>query len=381
MTDEAFQTRQRGKYATALANLMPGTRDAGLVTVTLYGRQAGMTPDELYADIMANAPGATRPNPSAVRRAIEHAARTVELGGVKDWAEKNRASAPATAYDRIWKAPKEPTAAEKREAARKALPDKVRGTVARLVIEGRGATSKTLREMSPSAIPSAPAEQAAAHLNALGADWRWQIWAGTIGAKVPGGKRGGIVAPFALADTIRAGLADIPTHVSLNPLTGREGRTKDGLPSFDCADTVAAFPFALLEFDGLPLANQCAVFAALIRKNPGRVVSIVYSGGKSLHAVILMPECDDRRMHTKTRVEALREDRTEADDRKWAANMEKLRRAFASSDNPAERIDLAPTMNPAIHTRLAGAYRADKSKRQTLLYLDAELARRNLEIF
>ncbi len=378
MTDEAFQNWQRGKYSTALANLMPGTRDANLVTVAIHGRQAGMTPDELYDDIMENAPGATRPNPSAVRRAIEHAARTVELGGRKDFAATN---SKAAAFDRIWTPKREPTAAEKREAARKALPDKVRGTVARLVIEGRGATSKTLREMSPSAIPSAPAEQAAAHLNALGADWRWQIWAGTIGAKVPGGKRGGIVAPFALADTIRAGLADIPTHVSLNPLTGREGRTKDGQPSFDCAETVAAFPFALLEFDGLPLADQCAVFAALIRKKPGRVVSIVYSGGKSLHAVMLMPECDDRRMHTKTRVEALREDRTEADDRKWAANMEKLRSAFASSDNPAERIDLAPTMNPAIHTRLAGAYRADKSKRQTLLYLDAELARLNLEIF
>lgn len=378
MTDEAFQNWQRGKYASALAALSPGTRDANLVTVALHGRQAGMTPDELYDDIMANAPGDTRPNPSAVRRAIEHAARTVELGGRKDYAAAN---SKAAAFDRIWTPKREPTAAEKREAARKALPDKVRGTVARLVIEGRGATSKTLREMSPSAIPPAPAEQAAAHLNALGADWRWQIWAGTIGAKVPGGKRGGIVAPFALADTIRAGLADIPTHVSLNPLTGREGRTKDGLPSFDCAGTVAAFPFALLEFDGLPLADQCAVFAALIRKKPGRVVSIVYSGGKSLHAVMLMPECDDRRMHTKTRVEALREDRTEADDRKWAANMEKLRSAFASSDNPAERIDLAPTMNPAIHTRLAGAYRADKSKRQTLLYLDAELARRELEIF
>lgn len=378
MTDEAFQNWQRGKYSTALANLMPGTRDANLVTVALHGRQAGMTPDELYDDIMANAPGATRPNPAAVRRAIEHAARTVELGGRKDYAAAN---SKAAAFDRIWTPKREPTAAEKREAARKALPDKVRGTVARLVIEGRGATSKSLRAMSPTAIPTAPAEQAAAHLNALGADWRWQIWAGTIGAKVPGGKRGGIVAPFALADTIRAGLADIPTHVSLNPLTGREGRTKDGQPSFDCAETVAAFPFALLEFDGLPLADQCAVFAALIRKKPGRVVSIVYSGGKSLHAVMLMPECDDRRMHTKTRVEALREDRTEADDRKWAANMEKLRSAFASSDNPAERIDLAPTMNPAIHTRLAGAYRADKSKRQTLLYLDAELARRNLEIF
>ena len=376
MTDADFQSQQRRKYENALAALVPGTRDANLAAVTLYGRRAGITPVELYDDIMRNAPGDKRPNPSAVRRAIEHATQTVELGGVKDWAEKNRLAALTPYQFR-----REPTAAEKREAARNAVPPEMRGTVARLVIEGRGTTSKSLREMSPTAIPTAPAEQAAAHLNALGADWRWQTWAGTIGAKVPGGKRGGIVAPFALADTIRAGLADIPTHVSLNPLTGREGRTKDGLPSFDCAETVAAFPFALLEFDGLPLADQCAVFAALIRKKPGRVVSIVYSGGKSLHAVMLMPECDDRRMHTKTRVEALREDRTEADDRKWAANMEKLRSAFASSDNPAERIDLAPTMNPAIHTRLAGAYRADKSKRQTLLYLDAELARRNLEIF
>ena len=378
MTDEAFQKWQRGKYQTALANLIPGTRDANLVTVTLYGRQAGMTPQELYDDIMANAPGATRPNPAAVRRAIEHAARTVELGGRTNYAATNP---KAAAFDRLWTPKREPTAAERREAARKALPDKVRGTVARLVIEGRGTTSRTLREMSPSAIPSAPAEQAAAHLAAIGADWRWQIWAGTIGAKVPGGKRGGIVAPFALADAIRAGLADIPTHVSLNPLTGKEGRTKDGQPSFDCAETVAAFPFALLEFDGLPLQDQCAVFAAMIRKRPGRFVSIVYSGGKSLHAVMLMPECDDRRAHTKTRVEALREDRTEADDKKWAAGMDNLRRLFASSDNPAERIDLAPTTNPAIHTRLAGAYRADKGKRQTLLYLDAELARRTLEIF
>ena len=378
MTDEAFQTRQRGKYATALANLMPGTRDAGLVTVTLYGRQAGMTPDELYADIMANAPGATRPNPSAVRRAVEHAARTVELGGVKDWAEKNRASAPATAYDRIWKAPKEPTAAEKREAARRALPPNIRGTVARLVIEGRGATSKSLREMSPTAIPSAPAEQAAAHLTALGADWRWRIWAGTIGAT---GKRGGICDAAALADTIRAGLADIPTHVSLNPLTGKEGLTKDGLPSFDCAATVAAFPFALLEFDAMPLADQCAIFAALIRRKPGRVVSLCYSGGKSIHAVVLIPEAHDRRLKTLPPTRQLREDRNENDDAKWRGEMDALVRLFASSDDPAERIDLAPTMNPAIHTRLAGAYRADKGKRQTLLYLDADLARRELEIF
>lgn len=378
MTDEAFQNWQRGKYLSALANLLPGTRDANLVSVTLYGRQAGMTPDELYNDIMAHAPGDRRPDPAAVRRAIEHATRTVELGGRTGYAATNPKTA---AFDRLWTPKREPTAAERREAARKALPEQLRGTVARLVIEGRGATSKTLREMSPTAIPATPAEQAAAHLNAIGADWRWKVWAGSIGAKVPGGKRGGIVAPLSLADTIRAGLADIPTHVSLNPLTGDEGRTKDGQPSFDCAETVAAFPFALLEFDGLPLADQCAVFAALIRKRPGRVVSVVYSGGKSLHAVLLISECDDRRPHTMTRVDVLRGERSEADDQKWAANMEKLRRVFASSDDPAERIDLAPTMNPAIHTRLAGAFRADKGKRQSLLYLDADLARQNLEIF
>lgn len=378
MTDEAFQNWQRGKYASALAALTPGTRDANIAAVALYGRRAGIPPEELYADIMANAPGDKRPNPSAVRRAIEHAARTVELGGVKDWDEKNRASAPAAAYDRIWKAPKEPTAAEKREAARRALQPNIRGTVARLVINGRGATSKSLREMSPTAIPTAPAEQAAAHLNALGADWRWYSWAGTIGTT---GKRGGIVMPCALADTIRAGLADIPTHVSLNPLTGKEGRTKDGLPSFDCAATVAAFPFALLEFDAMPLADQCALFAALIRRKPGRVVSLCYSGGKSIHAVLLIHEAHDRRLKTLPPTRQLREDRNEIDDEKWRGEMDALVRLFASSDDPAERIDLAPTMNPAIHTRLAGAFRADKGKRQTLLYLDADLARRELEIF
>lgn len=372
MTDEKFQSWQREKYQQALAALLPGTRDSQLAAVALYGRRAGIEPEELFDDIMQNAPGGKRPNPSAVRRAVEHAARTVALGG-----EKNHAEHHAQAIT-PYKFRREPTAAEKREAERKAVPAEIRGTVARLIAEGRGATSKTLREMSPAAIPTAPCEQAAAHLAAIGADWRFPIWAGTIGAT---GKRGGIVSPSGLADTIRAGLADIPTHVSLNPLTGKEGRTKDGLPSFDCAATVAAFPFALLEFDAMPLADQCALFAALIRRKPGRVVSLCYSGGKSIHAVLLIHEAHDRRLKTLPPTRALREDRNENDDAKWRGEMDALVRLFASSDNPAERIDLAPTMNPAIHTRLAGAFRADKGKRQTLLYLDADLARRELEIF
>ena len=377
MTDEAFREDQRRKYGAALAALVPGTRDANLAAVALYGRRAGIPPDELCADILANAPGGKRPDPSAVRRAVEHAARTVEQGGARDWAAKRRGD-KAAAFDRIWRPPREPPAAERREAERRALPPGVRGTVARLVAAGRGATSGTLREMSPTAIPSAPAEQAAAHLAALGADWRWTAWAGAIGAA---GKRGGIVAPCALAEAIRAGLADIPPLVSLNPLTGREGRTKDGRPSFDCAETVAAFPFALLEFDALPLADQCALFAALIARKPGRVVSLCYSGGKSIHAVLLIHEAHDRRAKTLPPSRPLRDGRTEADVEKWRGEMAALVRLFASSDNPAERIDLAPTMNPAVHTRLAGAFRAERKRRQALLYLDADLARRELEIF
>lgn len=375
-SDEAFRESQRRKFEAALAALMPGTRDANLAALALYGRRAGIPPDELCETIMRDAPGRKRPDPSAVRRAVEHAVRTVELGGASGYAEKSRA-AHAAAYDRIWNPPTE-TAAERRESERRALPQPVRGTVARLVAAGRGATSKTLREMSPTAIPSAPAEQAAAHLAALGADWRFTAWAGTVG---PGGKRGGIVDPCALAATIRAGLAGIPTHVSLNPLTGREGLTKDGKRSFDCADTVAAFPFALIEFDGMPLADQCALFAALIRRKPGRVVSLCYSGGKSIHAVMLVAEAYDRRIDTLPPMRAIRDGRTAADEEKWRGEMAALRRLFASSDSPAERIDLAPTMNPAIHTRLAGAWRTDKGRRQSLLYLDTDLARRKLEIF
>ena len=37
--------------------------------------------------------------------------------------------------------------------------------------------------------------------------------------------------------------------------------------------------------------------------------------------------------------------------------------------------------NPAIHTRVAGAVRAETGKHQTLLYLDAALAKSQLEIF
>ncbi len=372
MTDENFQSWQRQKYETALNNMMPGNRDATLAAVAIFGRRAGIPPEELFDDIMSRAPGDKRPNPSAVRRAVEHAARTVELGGVKDYARNNPPALTPYKFRR------EPTAAEKREAARKALPPEMRGTVARLVIEGNGATSKTLRAMSPTPIPSAPSEQAAAQLLAIGADWRWRTWAGTIGAN---GKRGGIVEPCALADLILGGLADIPTHVTLNPLTGKEGKTKDGLPSYDCAATVAAFPFALLEFDDLPLPDQCALFAAAIRSELIRVVSLTYTGGKSIHAAVLVPEYHDRRIKTLPPTWALREERNENDEKKWNEEWRGLRRLFCSSDNPAERADLAPSMNPAIHTRLAGAFRPEKKQRQVLLYLDADLARRELEIF
>jgi hypothetical protein len=103
------------------------------------------------------------------------------------------------------------------------------------------------------------------------------------------------------------------------------------------------------------------------------VVSIVYSGGKSLHAVVLCPPASPS--------DLARETITDSDRSRYASAWDRLIRRFASSAVAAERCDLAPSKNAAVHTRVAGAVRPETGKHQTLLYLDAQLAKDNLEIF
>lgn len=352
--------RRIERFYGAISALTPGNRDANLVRVATYGIGAGLSAQEVVDAIMRDAPGEPRPDANAVRRAVSNCYGTTRPQHHR-W--RGSAGVELTRWTRK-------TEAEKLEEFRRGLPEEARQSVARLVAASKGATPDDLILKSPTPIPLDPREQAAAHIRTLGSDWRWPAWFGTMNGNV---KRGLVTDPSTIAAAIETGLCPrIPTHISLNPLTGREGVTKEGKPSFDCLATVAALRFMLVEFDELPLGDQLALWTSVTRtlRSEVPVVSIVYSGGKSLHAVVLCPPAN------------LAREEIAADDRnRYLHAYDALIRRFASSAVPAERMDLAPTKNAAIHTRIAGARREGTGRYQKLLYLDAALAREKLEIF
>lgn len=69
-------------------------------------------------------------------------------------------------------------------------------------------------------------------------------------------------------------------HIIPNPLTGLEGTTKEGKPSFRSDNTVKTYRFCLVEFDDLPREDQIRFWSAA--RLP--VVCLIDSGGKSIHA-------------------------------------------------------------------------------------------------
>ena len=97
------------------------------------------------------------------------------------------------------------------------------------------------------------------------------------------------VQPGIIGETIRT-VADRITflqdggktgpHIIPNPLTGQEGTTKEGKPSFRCDATVSAPRYCLGEFDNLSREDQVRFWSAI--KLP--IVALIDSGGKSIHA-------------------------------------------------------------------------------------------------
>jgi hypothetical protein len=74
----------------------------------------------------------------------------------------------------------------------------------------------------------------------------------------------------------------IPEHIIPNPLTGAQGKTKDGKTSYRADSCVKRFTFAVIEFDAMPRQQQIQFWGGV--KLP--VVALVDSGGKSIHAWI-----------------------------------------------------------------------------------------------
>ncbi len=135
--------------------------------------------------------------------------------------------------------------------------------------------------------------------------------------------------------------------IIINPLSGKQGRTKTGSLSYRCDDTVKEFRLAMGEFDTLDIVSQIRFWTAV--KLP--VVALIHTGGKSIHGWLDV----SRLAKIKT-----------AED--WQTQIKT--RLYDKILTPMG-VDRACS-NPARLSRLPGHYRAEKEQWQRLLWLSAE---------
>jgi hypothetical protein len=136
--------------------------------------------------------------------------------------------------------------------------------------------------------------------------------------------------------------------VKINPFSGASEERRDGKQHLATNATVAAFPNALMEFDEMPLSDQCAFWYGALTLCRLPVAALVYSGGKSIHGVVRV-DCATRAEFDK------------------AADL--ARRTFATSPNSSMRLDVQSLALPIAGARLAGCVRADTRRAQRLLYV------------
>ena len=79
----------------------------------------------------------------------------------------------------------------------------------------------------------------------------------------------------------------IPPHIIPNPLSGNEGQTKSGEPSYRSDSCVQAYRFSIVEFDNLDREQQIQFWSAINLP----VAALIDSGGKSIHGLIKV-DCD-----------------------------------------------------------------------------------------
>ncbi len=220
--------------------------------------------------------------------------------------------------------------------------------VARMIERGTGATFETLTASSPAAIPPEPWKQTACFLSAMYDDTDY-LFCGEDYHKGVLGKNVLMVKHWRQLVNITQQVLPYPLLIA-NPLTGNEGRTKDGKPSFRCSECVRRHRYALVEFDAMPLEEQCAFWAGVIETEMLPLRSLVYSGGKSLHGLVEIGA---------------------ADRAAWDKTLDTLLCAVCNLNAPNKRHADRACRNPDRMTRLAGAWRQDKEKRQKLLWLAA----------
>jgi len=135
-----------------------------------------------------------------------------------------------------------------------------------------------------------------------------------------------------------------------NPLTGLAGTTKDGKESYIAQSCIKEHRHMVFEFDSMPLEEQCRFWGGFVRTSALPLVSLVYSGNKSIHGVVRVnaPDADT-----------------------WKRYRERILRLFASDADSRHRLD-PQALHPLTGTRLAGVTRSSTGKRQELLWICAD---------
>lgn len=225
--------------------------------------------------------------------------------------------------------------------------------VDRMIGQGKGVQPKSLIESSPVPIPPESWMQTVCFLVAMYDDSDYlfcgeQDHKGVLGKNVRTAKdwrelftryQNDMVYPLLIA----------------NPLTGQPALTKEGKQSLRCAASVRRHRYALVEFDTMPLEEQCAFWVGVIATGTLPLRSLVFSCGKSLHGLVEI-DAPDRAA--------------------WDKTLDTLLCAVCNPDAPKGRQADRACRNPDRMTRLAGGWRQDKEKRQRLVWLAAPDSRR-----
>lgn len=320
------------RYTDALRSLPQsggGGCHAALLAVANLGRRAGLTPERMFADLRVTVHGKRHVPDSEIRQAVAKAFQSVN-----------------------WQSPRTLPRRPSFDAGKL-----LRGIMAR----GDGAGEADLWELSPVRIDWPPEQDAVELLAKLYADTDRLF----IGGRTDAGADH--VCPVDEWITRLSSGAPIPEHITPNPLTGEQGLTKDGNPSFRADSCVKQFRFAVLEFDAVPeplrepgqpadtawpREAQAQFWAgALAFKWP--VAALIDSGGKSIHCWLAV-------------------DVANAAD--WESKVEGD--LFANILTPCG-VDRS-CRNESRLSRMPGHFREEKARWQRLLYMNPDAGKRGV---
>lgn len=323
------------EYEAAKRRFIQGNRYAVEPELARWGRAAGMTAEEIVADVRGNDPRG------------EHAAGIRRMWDCTTFRPRDEQSPyayrPRTSY------------------APRLIPHPVPDFVRCLISDGGGeADFDALRALSP--VPVAgmtPQTQTAAFLAALYEPLDRLFIFPNIKNRHPRGEIGrNILTRDEWLERLRRTGNLGGDCIGKNPLTGKAGTNGKGKLSFTSRDCIAAYRYALVEFDCLALQEQTAFWLGWLSdpKRATTLAALTFSGGKSVHALI------------RTGADAITAPKIERDllDLLWADP--ECRKDADGREYYPYRADNA-TLKPYGGTRLAGAVRRDNGKRQLLLYL------------